>query len=222
MIDTGATYSCISDNFYERLQEEKLIKGELPVQKVTLIVAVGRRVINVNKQVLVEMKWNNHIYQVCALVVPGLFTPMILGLNWLRENLILINCKENKLVEIKMEGELTNADGPMQSNVAAECLSRPNQIEEVKRNHQYIGGVVTKSVDTHETKIRSGSERMDNPYSTGGIICVKFSDKSKVKLFTDQKMDNRYKVLMETNEDDKEGKELGWSSSKEKWKEKGK
>lgn len=42
VIDTGATYSCISHQFYVKLREEKLIKGELPVQKVTLIVAVGR------------------------------------------------------------------------------------------------------------------------------------------------------------------------------------
>lgn len=67
VIDTGATHSCISPPLYVKLREGKLILGELPVRKVTLVVAVGKRIENVNKRVVFEMKWNGDSYNVHAL-----------------------------------------------------------------------------------------------------------------------------------------------------------
>lgn len=101
VVDTGATYSCISSNFYDKLAEEREIKGELPVQQIKLMMAVGNKKIEIKKQVILEMTWDDLSYNVLMLVVPGLFTSLVLGLNWLRENLILILCKENRLVKEK-------------------------------------------------------------------------------------------------------------------------
>lgn len=94
-IDTGATYSCISKEMYEKLQVRKRILGELPVSKLKLRGAVKKRWIEVRRQVLIEIKWWNQKYYVVALVIDGLFLLAILGLDWLRENKMLIDCEEN-------------------------------------------------------------------------------------------------------------------------------
>lgn len=92
VIDTGATYSCISQELYENLREMRMIKGELPMCKVQLITAVGRKRIKVDKQVYIEIILNAIGSNVMMFVVPGLFTPILMGLNWLREARIMIDC----------------------------------------------------------------------------------------------------------------------------------
>lgn len=41
-------------------------------------------------------------------MVPGLFTSVVIVLNWLRGNNIAIDCKNDDLVQIRMDEELTN------------------------------------------------------------------------------------------------------------------
>lgn len=92
VIDTGATYSCISHELYEKLIAMKSIKSELPTSKIQLITAVGKRRIKVNKQVWVEVILNAKGSDIMMFVVPGLFTRMLMGLNWLRESRVMIDC----------------------------------------------------------------------------------------------------------------------------------
>lgn len=51
--------------------------------KVKLVIAVGRKKIDVNKQIMMEMIWDNKKYMVVALVVKDLFSSLVLGLDWL-------------------------------------------------------------------------------------------------------------------------------------------
>lgn len=99
IIDCGATYSCINKELYQILSEKNKILGELPVINLKLGVAVGKRMVVVRQQVMVEMIWNSKVYLVVMLVVEGLFLPVILGLNWLRENKILIDSGRNMVYE---------------------------------------------------------------------------------------------------------------------------
>lgn len=64
-----------------------------------MIVAAGKRTILVRKKIMVEMVWNGKMYLVVMLVVDGLFSPVILGLNWLRDNKIIIDCGRNIVYE---------------------------------------------------------------------------------------------------------------------------
>lgn len=95
VVDTGATHCCINKNLYEDLIERKCVVGELPVSGFKLMVAVGKRFVKVYKQVLIEMEWEHHKYMVIALVAEGLFSSIILGLDWMRENKITIHCGED-------------------------------------------------------------------------------------------------------------------------------
>lgn len=127
VIDTGATHSCISHQCYIKLREGNLIQGELPVTKVTLIIAVGKKVIDVKTQVVLYMKWNGNWYTIHALVVPGLFTSVVIGLNWLRKYNISINCRLNKLIQGRMDQE------EVQEGVPALIQSEENQVEKVMK-----------------------------------------------------------------------------------------
>lgn len=92
-VDSGATYSCISQEMYETLVTRKQILGELPVSRLKLRGAVGKKWIDVRRQVLIEMTWEGQKYHVVVLVINGLFSQAILGLDWLRENKMMIDCE---------------------------------------------------------------------------------------------------------------------------------
>lgn len=92
VIDTGATYSCISLEMYEKLRETGRLKGELPLCKVQLTTAIGRKKFKVDKQIWVEIMFGARGSNVLMFFVPGLFAPVLMGLNWLREVGIIIDC----------------------------------------------------------------------------------------------------------------------------------
>lgn len=87
-------------------------------------------------QVLVEMKWNDDIYNVYALVVPRLFTSVVIGLNWLRENNISINCKKSELVKIEMDKEVTNVGKQISNNVLRKQIEGAMEIKMRSENRQ--------------------------------------------------------------------------------------
>lgn len=55
VIDTGATRSCVSTDFYIRLKEEGELLGELPMINFQLAVAVGKKKLKVVKQILTNI-----------------------------------------------------------------------------------------------------------------------------------------------------------------------
>lgn len=58
-----------------------MLREELPVQNIRLVVAVGKKRVEVRRQVLMQLIWNHRIYNVLALDVRGLFTDLVIGLN---------------------------------------------------------------------------------------------------------------------------------------------
>lgn len=108
LIDTGATMSCVSGMFYEKLQELNAIRGELPVQQVKLTMAVGCRKVEIKKQIVMEMSWEGETYMVVAFVVTGLFTAVVLGCNWLAEHKMVVDCGEGKVYKRNETGETLN------------------------------------------------------------------------------------------------------------------
>lgn len=76
-------------------------------------VAVGKKQIKVDKQIMVEMMWDNRTYSVIFLVVDKLFAKVILGLDWLKENHISIHCGRNVVVSSKEKEGMERVNGKM-------------------------------------------------------------------------------------------------------------
>lgn len=129
VIDTGATQCCINKDLYEDLKERKYIKGELPVSGVKLLVAVGRRFVKVKIQVLFDIKWKDKHYLIRAWVVEGFFSLIILGLDWMRENKIVINCGEEVVTRTELGSERESMESDKEEKVSPEednCLVGTN------------------------------------------------------------------------------------------------
>lgn len=95
VVDTGASYCCIRQEEYAKLKAMGNLDGELPVCQVQLITAIGKKKFKVNTQVWVELIFGNKRSRVVMFVVPGLFAPVVLGLNWLRESKLMIDCSKD-------------------------------------------------------------------------------------------------------------------------------
>lgn len=118
VVGAGANHTCINKELYDRLCEDESVLGELPVSQLKLISAVGKRRIEIRKQVALELRWSDKTYVVVALVVEGLFASMILGLDWLRSNNVVINCERNALSIENIKDGKTDQD-----TVAKEFMS---------------------------------------------------------------------------------------------------
>lgn len=86
VVDTGATHTCIDVELYNKLKQEEDLLGELPTVNVKLLGAVGKKRIQVRKQVALNIRLGDESYNLVVLVVEGLFTDMIIGMDWLRIN----------------------------------------------------------------------------------------------------------------------------------------
>lgn len=165
VIDSGATHSCIDQELYDKLLELNRIKGELPVSKVNLIIAAGRRKIRVNKQVMFEISLLYQKYNVLAFVVADLFTPMVLGLNWLREHKIVIDCEKveistketpnAKILESgEAEGKLSKDEVADERKVLATVLGEKSRVKgmcnvgEHRRSDKTWGSII-KNIEEH-------------------------------------------------------------------------
>lgn len=98
IIDRGATHFCVNQKLYDQLLEMHEIRAELPVTQINLIMAVGKRRIKVNKRILFEILVGRRRSSVMAFVVVGLFTPILLGLSWLRRQKLIVDCESNKVI----------------------------------------------------------------------------------------------------------------------------
>lgn len=84
-VDTGAEYSVVREECFVKLTEKKLVKECLPVSKVKLYGALGRKGERVTKQILVDATHNDKKLEIRCLVVKGLFTDMIIGMDFIRK-----------------------------------------------------------------------------------------------------------------------------------------
>lgn len=109
---------------------------------------MGSKRVEVRKQIAIEMTWENEVYHVMAFVVSGLFTSMVLGLSWLRESRIIVDCDLNKLyrknhVDEALYGEKENITEPVRKcgrdkvRVRALSVKRNPNIVEVLRKQKW-------------------------------------------------------------------------------------
>lgn len=84
IVDTGATVSVISDSLFQVVKERFQVPT-LPVSNCRVTGALGAKAQIVREQVLAELAAGNEVYRCPFLVVKGLSTPCILGLDFLRE-----------------------------------------------------------------------------------------------------------------------------------------
>lgn len=97
IVDTKATYSCVDLELYNKLLQTNNIEGELPVTGIKLITAVGNKRVKIYKQVMFDVEVQSRKYRTMAFVVQGLFAPILLGINWLKEHQVQINCEDGTL-----------------------------------------------------------------------------------------------------------------------------
>lgn len=128
VIDSGATHSCINIEMYKPLLEMKRIMGELPVSKLKLIGAVGKRTTDVRRQIMMEMVWSSQRYTVVALVVDGLFSSLVLGLDGLRDNRITIDSDKNIVYAKCIHEEMSNKSKKVSEGNAEEVKENGSKI----------------------------------------------------------------------------------------------
>ena len=98
LVDTGSEVLCISENLYNELRNEcPLI--ELPVCNMSVYVAVGRKATPIRKQIQLTMNIDKHQVNAPFLVVSGLPTEIIVGIDWLNNNKVTVDI-EHRRVEL--------------------------------------------------------------------------------------------------------------------------
>lgn len=137
VVDTGATRSCVSNNLYMRLKENGGLLGEIPVVNFKLIAAVGRKQIKVTTQIMTKVSWDKTEVSMVFLVVHNLFTDIILGLDWARENDIVIYCRDKGIVSRRIDDHQEEKI-KMEKSGMTMIVGRTNYNEE---DHEVIGGV---------------------------------------------------------------------------------
>lgn len=93
LLDSGASVSAISENFYKTLKNDPS-KHEIPLFPLTgifLTTAISNKTVKVNSQIYLTFQIHNFSTFGIFLVVPQLSTPLILGTDWLLENGVEIN-----------------------------------------------------------------------------------------------------------------------------------
>lgn len=71
-----------------------------------ITVAVGNKRFDFRKEVIIEFVWSNQSFFVVMLVVHGLFSKIVLGLDWLRTKVIIIDCARNFVYKGSEENEI--------------------------------------------------------------------------------------------------------------------
>lgn len=82
LVDSGSEVTVISESFYSSLGKEFKIV-ELPVSNVTVNVAVGNKSTVIKRQVQLALQIGTEVFESPFLVVPGLATNVLVGIDWL-------------------------------------------------------------------------------------------------------------------------------------------
>nr|XP_015840034.1 PREDICTED: retrovirus-related Pol polyprotein from transposon 17.6 [Tribolium castaneum] len=98
LLDTGSEVSCISEEVWSKLIETGNKPPTLPVTSIHLRGAIGQRSCQVVIQCYLEIKIDEHLYPVVALVVKNLIKPTILGADWLNEQRAVIDFDNNEIL----------------------------------------------------------------------------------------------------------------------------
>jgi transposase InsO family protein len=97
LIDTGSEISCVSELFFEQVKQKNPNIPVLPVPAITITGAVGTRERTAKQQVLLTVGLGSWTGDIVFIVVPGLIREIILGIDWLQENKVNIDCDTKTL-----------------------------------------------------------------------------------------------------------------------------
>lgn len=101
LVDSGSEVTALSEKFYNELKNKfKLIK--LPVSNLTVSVAVGNKNTSIKRQVQLTLKIGERNLTSPFLVVPGLATDVLVGIDWLSRFKCVIDIENQR---IRMGGE---------------------------------------------------------------------------------------------------------------------
>lgn len=102
LVDSGSEVTALSEQFYEELKTRgKII--ELPVSNLTVSVAVGKKVTTIRRQIQLTLDIGTLKLSSPFLVVPGLTTNVLVGIDWLTKFKGVIDTEKQC---IKLEGDV--------------------------------------------------------------------------------------------------------------------
>lgn len=100
LLDTGASVSAIAENIYTQIKN-KTPKYEIPtfpLSGIFLTTAVTKKSVKIDSQIYLTFNIDNNNTHAIFLVVPKLFTPLILGTDWLLENNVQTNYETKQII----------------------------------------------------------------------------------------------------------------------------
>ena len=84
LIDTGSDITCVSESFYNAIKQQQYVP-ELPVTNFNISVAAGKKTIGIRKKLMLPIKFWKFELDYTYLVVPGLTTEIIIGVDFLKK-----------------------------------------------------------------------------------------------------------------------------------------
>lgn len=107
LVDTGSDITCISEEFWNELnQKYKNIIPIMPIKTLQIKTAVGHKSAEIKSIILLPMRIEELVLETGFMIVPNLVNHIILGFDWLKKNEVTI--KFNKIERglfIKLEGK---------------------------------------------------------------------------------------------------------------------
>lgn len=121
---------------------------------------MGKRRISICKQGMIEMTWSGRQYYLVTFIVAELFSSLILGLDWLRENCIIIDCEKNLVYQRDEEKKIEEIDKEVGSGEAKVMVIERDQ----EINPTYLSKMVEmqRSDDMWGTIMRNIEEQGDS------------------------------------------------------------
>ncbi|XP_049804835.1 calponin homology domain-containing protein DDB_G0272472-like [Schistocerca nitens] len=105
LVDTGSEAYAISKRLYEQILKAKVNLPSFPVSGVRIVNAVGAKSKPIKEQVLITFEIEEEEYEATFLVVTGLNTSIILGIDWLNEVDAVVSFDEGTIKVKGRKGE---------------------------------------------------------------------------------------------------------------------
>ena len=96
VLDTGAEISLMPERIFEDLLAKGLRAPQLPVVNGALITAFGSRTKRIKRQALFEFEIYGFSYEQVFMIAPNLVPDAILGINFMKENNVVLNLTEGR------------------------------------------------------------------------------------------------------------------------------
>lgn len=96
LVDCGSEVTAVSENFYDQLKTNIKI-AELPVSNLTVNVAVGNKSTTIKRQIQLKLCIGKEVLESPFLVIPGLDTNVLVGIDWLSRFKCVIDVGNKKI-----------------------------------------------------------------------------------------------------------------------------